>query len=217
METTPLNNPAKEAEQAQDIISRAKANSKRIVCLTVFIFVVIAAILIWFFISQNNARKADEAVGRADAEQNDSVALVLYKEAATMGHRSGNRAKLEVAMRLYATGDYQGALEYLDDAKIDDNIVAAGAYTLKGDCYVNLKQYPAALEAYDDAIDAADKNPAVVPLILFKKANIYRAEKNYEDEYDCLKEIIDDYPEYDANTQVDVRKYYERAKAAAGK
>lgn len=200
-----------------DIISRAKANSKLILTLSIFIFVVLAAVLIWFFVAQNNSKKSAEAIGRADVEQNDSVALQLYKEAAAMSGKSAQRAKLEVAMRLYQKADYQGALEYLKDASVDDNVVAAGAFTLEGDCYVNLKQYPDALKAYDKAISAADKNPAVVPLILIKKANIYRAEKNYPEEYEALKEIMDDYPTFDQNAQFDVRKYYERAKAAAGK
>ena len=53
---------------------------------------VIAAILIWFFVAKSGSAKADEAIGRADVAQNDSVALVLYKEAATHGYKSGNRA-----------------------------------------------------------------------------------------------------------------------------
>lgn len=218
-------------EQAPDILAKAKANSKLILILSIFIFVVLAGALAWFLISQNNAKKSDAKAGEADlyamkAEQsmsaadrqlNDSLALEYYKEAASMGHKSGNRSKLEVAIRLYQKGDYQGALDYLKDASIGDNLIKAGSYTLMGDCYVGLKNNAEALKAYDDAIDAADENPAVVPLVLIKKANIFRAEKNYEGEYLALKEILDKYPAYDNNTAFDVRKYSERAKAAAGK
>ncbi len=217
MENKETNKPLNDVQDAPDILARAKANSKRILTLSIFIFAVLAGVLIWFFVSRSNAAKADEAIGRAEIEQNDSIALQLYKEAATMGHKSGNRAKLEVAIRLYQQHDYQGALEYLKDASIDDNIIAAGALTLEGDCYVNLQQYPEALRAYDKAIKAADKNPAVVPLILIKKAQVYRQQKDYEAEYKAYKQIMDDYPAYDNSAQFDVRKYYERAKAAAGK
>lgn len=86
-----------------------------------------------------------------------------------------------------------------------------------GDCYVNLKQYPEALKAYDKAVSKADKNPSIVPVVLIKKANVYRAEKNYEGEYNALKTIVDEYPQFIQQSQTDIRKYYERAKAAAGK
>lgn len=205
------------AQEAQDILTRAKANSKLILGLSIFILVVIAAVLIWFFVAKSGSAKADEAIGRADVAQNDSVAMVLYKEAATHGYKSGNRAKIEVAIRLYQDGNYEEALSYLKDASADDHIVAAGVYTLMGDCYVNLNQLPEALKAYDKAVSKADKNPAIVPVILIKEANIYRSEKNYEDEYKALKTIIDEYPQFAQQSQTDIRKYYERAKAAAGK
>lgn len=201
---------------APDILSRAKANSKLIMGLAIFVLVVLIAVFAWFFISQKNAAKADEALGRADAAANDSVALVLYKEAATMGHKSGNIAKVQVAIRLYAQKDYEGAISYLEDASIDDKVVAAGAKTLLGDCYVNLQKYPEALKAFDNAEDLADGNPRVVPVILIKKANIYRAQKNYAAEAEAYKEIIDEYPSFIQTSRgFDVRKYYERAKAAA--
>ncbi|MDE6333967.1 MAG: hypothetical protein K2L77_04900, partial [Muribaculaceae bacterium] len=52
-----------EAEEAQDILARAKANSRRILVFSVFILAVIAAILIWFFVAKAGSAKADEAIG----------------------------------------------------------------------------------------------------------------------------------------------------------
>lgn len=213
----PQNPVAQQADDAQDILARAKANSKRILVLSVFVLAVIAAILIWFFVAKAGSAKADEAVGRADVAPNDSVALVLYKEAAQKGYKSGNRAKVEAGIRLYQQGKYQEALDYLKDASVDDNIVAAGVYTLEGDCYVNLKQYPEALKAFDKAVSKAGKNPSIVPLVLIKKANVLRAEKNYEGEAEALRTIVEQYPQFMQTSQVDVRKLYERAKASAGK
>lgn len=188
--------------------------------LSIFILVVLVGVMLWFFISQRNSAKADEAIGRADAAMaagQDSVALVMYQEAADLGHRSGNRAKVEAAILLYQKKQYEEALTYLKDASLKDKIVASGAYTLEGDCYVNLKQYPEALKAYDKAVKAADENPAIVPVILVKKANVYRAMADFEGEYNTYKEIADEYPTFQNTNNFDVRKYLERAKAAAGK
>lgn len=218
MEKTEPNQPLIHAEtDGANILERAKANSKLILALTVFICAIIIGLLVWFFISQNGSRRADEAIAKADMEQNDSIALVLYKEAATHGYKSGNRARLEAATRLYEQGQYDEALSYLKDASFSDHIIKSGALALEGDCYVNLKKYEDALRVYDKAISAADKNPTIVPLLLIKKANIYRNEKNYQAEYESLKAIIDDYPQFVQSTQTDVRKIYERAKASAGK
>lgn len=211
----PLN--PNEAQEGANIIARAKANSKLILGLSILLIVVIVGVLAWFFIAQRGSRAADEAVAKADLEQNDSTALVLYKEAAEHGYKSGNRARLEVATRLYGQGKYEEALEYLKKASFSDHIVKAGALTLEGDCYVNLKQYPEALKVYDKAISAADENPAIVPLVLVKKANIYRNDKNYEAETEALRQIVEDYPQFDQMSQADIRKLYERAKASAGK
>lgn len=213
------NNLNNEAQSAADILSRAKANRKLIMGLSAFVAVVVVVILAWFFISSANARKADEAAGRADiamATGNDSIALQLYKEAAAKGHKSGNRAKLEVAIALYEKADYKGALEYLNDASVDDAIIAAGALTLKGDCYVNLKQYPEAVKAFKAALKAADENPVVSPQILVKLANVYRAQKDFKAEYEAYQELADDYPTFSQTSAFDVEKYLSRAKTAAG-
>ncbi|MDE6300943.1 MAG: tetratricopeptide repeat protein [Muribaculaceae bacterium] len=213
----PKNQLAAELAESQDIVSRAKANSKLILGLSVFILVVIVAIFIWFFVAKSGSHKADEAAGRADIAQNDSIALVLYKEAATKGYKSGNRAKVEAAIRLYQAGQYQEALDYLKDASIGDKVIAAGTYTLMGDCYSNLNQYAEAAKAYGKAISKADKNPVVVPIILVKQANVYRELKDYQAEYKALNTLMEDYPQFVQTSQTDFRKYFERAKAAAGK
>lgn len=218
METNPKTNANQEIDQSEAIIAKARANKKSIMWASVAVVAVVAAILIYVFgIRQPGIKKADEAASRADVEQNDSIAMSLYQDAAKLGYKSGNRAKAEVAIRLYQKGQYEEALKYLDDADIDDNIVAAGIESLKGDCYANLEQYDKAIACYKDGVKIADKNPNVVPLLLIKEANVYRAQQNYEGEYQAYKQIVDEYPAYAQSAQIDFKKYMERAKASAGK
>ncbi len=201
-------------EQAEDIVAKARANKKTLVGVSVALVVVIAAVLVWLLVAQSGSRKADELIARADAAQNDSIALSLYADAAKAGYKSGNRAKAEMGIRLYREGKYEEALKYLDDASLDDEIAAAGVYTLQGDCHVNLDQLDQALKCYGKAISKADKNPEIVPFVLIKEANIYRAQEKYADEAKAYKTILDDYPTYVATTRVDIKKYYERALAS---
>lgn len=201
-------------EQSEDIVAKARANKKTLVGVSVALVVIIAAVLVWLLVAQSGSRKADELIARADAAQNDSIALTLYADAAKAGYKSGNRAKAEMGIRLYREGKYEEALKYLDDASLDDEIAAAGVYTLQGDCHVNLDQYDQALKCYGKAISKADKNPEIVPFVLIKEANIYRAQGKFADEAKAYKTIIDDYPTYVATTRVDIKKYYERALAS---
>ena len=54
------------ATPAKMLLAKAKANKKRIVALSVAFAVILVAALAWFFISQTNNRKADEAAATAD-------------------------------------------------------------------------------------------------------------------------------------------------------
>lgn len=217
MENKNINGQEQDSPQMQALIERAKNNRSSIIMVCILVVLIVFGLILYFFIANSNSAKADEAVGRADAAQNDSIALVLYKEAAQMGHKGGNRASAMAAIELYNQGQYQEALDYLKDTKLDDKVAAAGVYSLMGDCYVNLDNYSEALKAYDKAVSKADENPAIVPVVLIKKANIYRAQENYEGEYQALKTIVEKYPQFVQTSQADIRKYYERAKASAGK
>lgn len=205
---------AQEVDKSEEILAKARANKKVIIWSLVVAAVCVVAVLVYILVAQAGSRKADELIAKADAAQNDSIALTLYAQAADVGYKSGNRAKAEMGIRLYRDGKYQEALEYLDDCSLDDEIAEAGVETLKGDCYVNLDQLDKAISAYKDAIDDADENPEIVPFVLIKMANIYRSQGNYEAEAKAYKEIIDEYPSYVNSTRIDIRKFYERAVAS---
>lgn len=205
---------AQEVDKSEEILAKARANKKVIIWSLVVAAVCVVAVLVYILVAQAGSRKADELIAKADAAQNDSIALTLYAQAADAGYKSGNRAKAEMGIRLYRDGKYQEALEYLDDCSLDDEIAEAGVETLKGDCYVNLDQLDKAISAYKDAISDADENPEIVPFVLIKMANIYRSQGNYEAEAKAYKEIIDEYPSYVNSTRIDIRKFYERALAS---
>lgn len=202
-------------EEEVDFVAKTKKYRKQLTALFIGVVIVLVAILAWFIVRQNQAAKDDQAIALADVEQNDSIALSLYKEAATHGTKSGDRAKVEAAIRLYQAGNYEEAIKYLDDASAADEIVSAGIETLKGDCYVNLKNYDAAIKAYEVAIKEAANNSQLVPLILIKEANVYREQKNYAAEAKAYGKIVEDYPDYGQAANLDIRKYYERAKASS--
>lgn len=209
-----VNETQKQAPETQEVEANGKNNKKTIVTIGIIVAALIIIGLIWFAVDRNSSAKADEAIALADVEMNDSIALKYYMDAAELGHKSGNRAKLHAAIALYQQGKYEDALKYLKDASVSSDIVEAGKYSLMGDCYVNLKNYDEALSSYNKAISSADNNPQIVPFVLVKEANVYRAQKRYREEDNCYKKIINEYPAYASGLRFDIKKYAERANAS---
>lgn len=200
-------------ESTEDIVEKAKQNKKTIMQCLAGLAVVVVVALGWILIAQSGSQKADELIGKADIEQNDSIATALYAEAAKAGYKSGNRAAAEMGIRLFKQGEYQKAIEYLNDCSLDDAVAAPGVYALKGDCYANLDQLDEAISCYKKGVSAADENPEIVPFLLVKQANIFRAQGKHAEEAAAYKTIIDEYPTYTNSTRVDINRLYERALA----
>ena len=149
---------------------------------------------------------------------NDSIAAAEYKKVAEKYPHTpaGHLAALEAAEDFYDQGKYKEALECLDKANIDEKVLKANAIILKGDCYVNLKQYDKALDEFKDAVKKGDKNDQIVPRALLKCANIYDEQKKYAKALECYEQIKNEYPSFQlGNTSIDA--YIEREKARLGK
>lgn len=202
---------ANQAPEAQNIESTNEKSKKTVITIGVIVAALIVIALIWLGVNRKGSAKADEAIALADVEMNDSIALKYYMDAAELGHKSGNRAKLHAAIALYQQGKYQEALDYLKDASVSSDVIEAGKFSLMGDCYVNLEKYEDALSCYNKAISASDNNPQIVPFVLVKEANVYRAMQNYNEESNCYNKIINDYPQYAQQLRFDIKKYAERA------
>ena len=97
-------------QEEADFVAKTKKYRKQLTGLFIAVAVVLVALLVWFLVRQSQVAKADQAIALADVEQNDSIALNLYKDAATHGTKSGDRAKIESAIRLYQGGNYEEAI-----------------------------------------------------------------------------------------------------------
>lgn len=199
---------------------KVENNQKSIIIAVVILLLVIGGILFFKDRSAGNAAKADAAIGNADVEfltGNDSIALEQYKQVAGMGHDAGNRANLEAAIILYEKKEYEQALSYINKYDPRESVVGAAALSLKGDCYVNLKNYSEAVKAFKSAIKQSDKNPYYTPYFMLKLARVYRAQGDFNAEAKVYEEIKADYPQYAQNTGLNVDKYLERARLDASK
>lgn len=208
-------------DQLTGIEQKVQNNQKIIAWICIAVAAVVCIVLLYIYaIHKPGAEAAQNAIGQADitlSEGNDSLALVQYKQvAADYGHEGGNRAKLNAAILLYKQGQWQEAINYLNDYKASESLIGASSQALKGDCYVNLKNYEEALDCYEKAVEISDENPAYTPYFLMKEATVYRELKDYKKEAATYQEIVDEYPDYGPSINVDMQKYLERAKAEAG-
>ena len=199
---------------------KVQNNPKIVVYTCVAVAAVVAVILIWVYaIRQPGINAANDALGQADMELlmgNDSIALMKYeKVAAEHGYQAGDLAALNAAILLYQKKDYEKALGYLKDYKASESIIGAGAKSLEGDCYVNLQQYPQAIECYKKAISLCDDNPHYTPVFMLKEATVLHEMKDYKAEAALYKEIISKYPAFESEINVNFDKYLERAEALA--
>ncbi|MCH5247485.1 MAG: hypothetical protein J1E99_04935 [Muribaculaceae bacterium] len=203
------------------ISEKVQNNQNIIFIVTGIVAVIVIAILVYIYAFREPSIKAgNEQIGQADYELalgNDSTALSIYKSVAdNHGYDAGNRAALQAAILLYQNGEYQQALDYLGKYAAKDNFIGPAAYSLAGDCYVNLDQLNDAEKAFKDAIRESDENPAYTPFFMLKLARVYRALGKYKDEAHVYETIEKDYPLYGQNYNIDIQKYLERARIQAG-
>lgn len=199
---------------------RVQKNPKTIMYACVAVAAVVIAVLVYVYaVRQPGIQSANDALGQADIELlmgNDSIALAKYQQVAdNHGYKAGELAGLNAAILLYKDKKYEEAIKYLNGYSSSESIISAGAKSLEGDCYVNLKKYAEALDCFKKAISLSDGNPAYTPAFMLKEATVLREMKDYKAEAAVYEEIVKEYPNYGPQMGIDVKKYLERAKAQA--
>lgn len=220
----PSEEPRTSIDEVNDTLTgigeKVQSNPKIVVWGCIAVTAVVAIILLYVYaIRQPGQNAANTALGQADIELlmgNDSLALAKYQQvAADHGYDAGNLANLNAAILLYKKGKYEEAIKYLKDYSSSENVIGASAKSLEGDCYVNLKQYPQAIDCFKQAVKISDNNPHYTPVFLMKEATVLREQKDFKAEAAIYEQILNDYPAYGPEIGVDIKKYLERAQDAA--
>lgn len=203
------------------IEQKIQKNSKALIWPAVIVAAIIAIVLIYVYaIRQPGIAAANEAIGQADMQAlmgNDSIALVQYQAvAADYGYDAGNRANLNAAIILYKQGKYQEALDAIQKFSSDDRVIGASAKSLEGDCLVNLDKLQEAVDCFAKAASISDNNPHYTPVFLLKEATVCHELKDYKKEAELYQQVMNDYPSYGAQLNIDIEKYAKRARILAG-
>lgn len=128
------------------------------------------------------------------------------------GTKAGQRAHYYAASALMKKGDYEQALEHLEDVSFDDEIVAPLAKCLLGDCKVELGDLEEGAKIYMAAAKMRD-NDYTAPYALSKAARVYAELGDWEASLEALESIREDYKE--TQFAADIDKEIARAKVKA--
>jgi tetratricopeptide (TPR) repeat protein len=116
--------------------------------------------------------------------------------------KSANRAKYYTGISYLHLGQYEDALEYLNDFKTDDLLLGPVTEGAKGDAYLELGQNDKALSQYKKAYQLTD-NELTTPVYMMKAANLLESMDELEDALTIYKNIKEKYPKSTEGTQAD--------------
>ena len=134
--------------------------------------------------------------------QKDSFNLALNGDGQYLGFldiadeysstKPGKLANYYAGLSYLNTGDFENAIEYLDDFSSDDIILSSLALGCIGDAYMELEDSDNALSYYEDAASYTD-NEFTTPRYMLKQAMIHESNGNYTHALALYKKIEVDY------------------------
>ncbi|WP_340199140.1 tetratricopeptide repeat protein [Ascidiimonas sp. W6] len=119
------------------------------------------------------------------------------------GTDAANIASYSAGMAYLNTGQYDKAIDYLQDFSSEDAMMGPIAKGAIGDAFMQLDQPSDALEYYEKAI-AMQVNDFTTPLFLLKAGIAAKALSKYEKALGFFNRIKEEFPTSDQANQVDV-------------
>ena len=134
--------------------------------------------------------------------QKDSFNLALNGDGQYLGFvdiadeysstKAGKLANYYAGLSYLNSGDFESAIEYLEDFSSDDIILSSLALGCIGDAYMELSDTDNALSYYEDASSYSD-NEFTTPRYMIKQALIHESNGDFEDALELYKEIEENY------------------------
>ncbi len=213
-----------EMESVQEALSTTEAfieNNRKSLLIGIAAIVVVVLAFIWFnnfYIAPQNQEAADEIVAAVDYFERDSFALALNGDGANMGFvdivetysmtETGELASLYAGVCSYKLGNYDEAIDFLNQFDADAVNATPIALGLAGDCYSATEDYNNAANYYAKA--AAYDNEFTAPIYLKKLGIVSEELGNKEAALEAYQTIKDKY--FSSPIAMDIEKYIERAK-----
>lgn len=135
----------------------------------------------------------------------DGIKLGMKDVADEYGSTSaGNRAAFYAGRILLEKGQFEEALDYLDDVSMEDELMAAQVITLRGDCYSEMEQYEKAADTYMKAANKRENN-LTTPYALLKAGIAYEEAGEYSDAKKAYEKLEANYSDNRAADKIEAR------------
>jgi tetratricopeptide (TPR) repeat protein len=142
--------------------------------------------------------------------QGDALGFIAVADEYSLT-KVGNLAHYYAGVCYMRKGEFQNAVDQLDDFSTKNELVGPLAIGLKGDAYVELKEVDKGAKLYMKAAGMS-KNKLTAPIFLKKAGLAYEELKEYKDAISAYEKIKSDYS--DAQEAQDIDKFIARAAAA---
>ncbi len=116
--------------------------------------------------------------------------------------KSANRAKYYTGISYLNLGQYEEALDYLNEFKTDDLLLAPITEGAKGDAYLELGETAKALKQYKKAYELTD-NELTTPVYMMKAANLLESMDEFKDALALYKNLKSKYPKSTEGMEAD--------------
>lgn len=167
--------------------------------------------------------KEDEALSQMFMAENyfekDSFNLAINGDGNYLGFldiiddygvtKSANRAKYYTGISYLNLGQFEEALDYLNDFKTSDLLLAPVAEGAKGDAYLELGDQDNALKQYKKAYTSSE-NELTTPIYMMKAATLLESMDELDDALALYEDIKAKYPTSTEGTNAD--RYIARVK-----
>jgi predicted negative regulator of RcsB-dependent stress response len=124
------------------------------------------------------------------------------------GTPAGEIASYGMATHAMEKGEFEDALSYLEECDFEDIVVGTLVLGMMGDCYVEMGDFEAAIEKFEEAVER-QPNEFTTPMFLKKVGMVYEEIGDNELAVSSYQKIKDDWSE--SLEAADIDKYIARA------
>lgn len=164
---------------------------------------------VWKPANEKSKNSYWEGLNFATKDSTDLAIDLLRSEVKKFdGKVGGEVAQFVLGRQLMNKKDYTGAMKELAGVDVEDTYVSIYAVGLQADCLSELKKYEDAANKYLEAADMLE-NDMTTPMYLMKAGLCAEEIKNFPKAAECYQRIVDDFPGYAGQMQVE--KYLARA------
>ncbi len=126
------------------------------------------------------------------------------------GTPAGNTAKYYAGICYLHTGDFDQAINYLEDFSPEGDLLPITRLGVLGDCYSEKKEFDKALDYYKKAADAGN-NELLSAYYLKKLGMLYEYQGKKEEAKEAYERLRRDFPNQSSADWRDIEKYIYRA------